>query len=338
MGYAEEWQKAWASTGSADAANAAANKAIYGDELGPTSREQVAQGLSGTTLNVDNSWAETQKRRTSTNPTTTNVTNTTKTTNAIAKGSTSQNTDVDFDSSLSNASGGGMFEGVWGDFFSWAEDRLGEAPEGARSYEDISSMVADQLAPLHQSNLDNLNRQLGAQQGKLASQMSERGMYYSTPNDQKSAELIAGYGNAVADEDARFLGQVADTASGMYNQELAVFASNKASYNQSLVNLGMGIINGMIDQERLISDDAYRKAELARAAAKDQMDYFGTVKAEGGVTSNTNINTSVNTPSPAAVDPDANQRSYLQNLAANGSYGEKEWAKRNLTSGNLYQA
>jgi len=168
-----------------------------------------------------------------------------------------------------------VFEGAWQKFMDWAQPYMQKPETQVPTYENISEEIRQQLAPIHEVNLGNLKMSRDQALKAIADNLAARGVYNSDINEEKSAELLNKYGNAEALANAQFENDIANYAQGIYRERVARAEQAEQQYNQGMINLGLAMLNGMIDTTRFLMDDAYRQAVLSRSFAGDVLSNFG---------------------------------------------------------------
>lgn len=173
------------------------------------------------------------------------------------------------------------YQNIWGDFLKEMQQYVPKPTTAATP--DLSvytQTIQNSLAPILETQLANLNAQRLKAKKDTENDLIRRGFFGQLPSAEKMNELNSIFDNTEANLRANYLSTVMDKAFPLYSQSLAQDAQSKQSYNQNMLNLGLAVMNGMVDQQKFIADDAYRKAVLARLYGQDAASMFGTV---GGV-------------------------------------------------------
>lgn len=173
------------------------------------------------------------------------------------------------------------FDGMWGDFMNWAQSlapNQGAAGVQPTNYAEYQQNIANMLSPLLETQVTALNRSRDETLEAIDNDFARRGFYGHQDNLNKAAESVGRFGEAEAMLRANFLADVSRQAGPLYQAEIDRLRSDDNAWRQTMVNLGLAMMNGMIEQARFVRDDAYRNAVLARLIGLDTLDAFGQVK------------------------------------------------------------
>ena len=104
------------------------------------------------------------------------------------------------------------------------------------------------------------------------------GVYNSDMNETEAAKIYANYATDQALRDANYQAILAELTDSAYQNQLNQALAYEQQWNQNMLNLGLQLLNGQIDEARFISDDAYRNALLSQGIANDVLSQFGIIK------------------------------------------------------------
>lgn len=111
----------------------------------------------------------------------------------------------------------------------------------------------------------------------MAAHLAGQNLYGSSLYEDRAADIYNTNDRAVAALEAAFSKDAAALANQLYGTELGAYTSGINSYNQGMVTLGSAFLNGMIDINKFISDDAYRQAVLATDIGRNALAELGTI-------------------------------------------------------------
>jgi len=169
-------------------------------------------------------------------------------------------------------------EGIWGDFLKdYAPKFVTQPTTTTPDLETYTKTIQNQLAPILETQIANLAVQRKQAKKDAENDLARRGFFGQLPSVEKLDQINSLFDNSEANLRANYLSDVMGKAFPLYSQGLASDAAAKQSYNQNMINLGLAAMNGMIDQNKFIADDAYRKAVLARLYGQDAASMFGVI-------------------------------------------------------------
>lgn len=173
-----------------------------------------------------------------------------------------------------------LFEGMWGNFMNnFASQYITKPTTSTADLSTYTQTIQNQLQPVLDTQITNLAAQRKQAKKDAENDLARRGFFGQLPSVEVLDKVNSEYDNSEANLRANFLSNVLNQAFPLYSQGLSQDAAAKSSYNQNMLNLGLAVMNGMIDQNKFIADDAYRKAALAKLAGEDVTSLFGTIGA-----------------------------------------------------------
>jgi hypothetical protein len=170
------------------------------------------------------------------------------------------------------------FQGLWSDFMkNYVPQYITQPTTTTADLSTYTKTIQDQLAPILETQVANLAAQRKQAKKDAETDLAKRGFFGQLPSAEKMDQVNSTYDNSEANLRANYLSTVLDKAFPLYSQSLSQDAATKTAYNQNMLSLGLAVMNGMIDQNKFIADEAYRKAALAKLTASDVTSLFGTV-------------------------------------------------------------
>lgn len=173
---------------------------------------------------------------------------------------------------------GSPFEGIFSNFLNWITPYIQKPTTVTPDFNSTLTTVQNQLDPLLQVQLSAMKQNKEQSKKELAENLSNRGVYNSTINDDELSRMLSEYGDQESALRANFLANVGNQAQSVYQNDLGQYNASQENYNQRMVNLGMALLNGTIDQTRFLMDDAYRNATLAKLFGDSALSNFGVIQ------------------------------------------------------------
>ena len=173
-------------------------------------------------------------------------------------------------------------EGSWGKYFDFAKNYIQEPTTTTPDLSTYTKTIQEQLAPVLETQIANLAAERKKAKENTENDLARRGFFGQLPSIEVLNELNSDYDNSEANLRSNFMSNVLGQAFPLYQQSLSQNTADKTAYTQNMLNLGLAVMNGMIDQNKFISDQAYQKAILAQLFGQNVLDATGTI----GVTPN----------------------------------------------------
>jgi hypothetical protein len=170
------------------------------------------------------------------------------------------------------------FEDTWNKFMEWAEPYMKKPDISTPDYDEILDRYTSRTKPLYDYQMDIANRNKQNDITALMENLASRGVYNSDMNETEAAKIYANYATDQALRDANYQAILAELTDSAYQNQLNQALAYEQQWNQNMLNLGLQLLNGQIDEARFISDDAYRNALLSQGIANDVLSQFGIIK------------------------------------------------------------
>lgn len=170
------------------------------------------------------------------------------------------------------------FEDTWNKFMEWAQPYMKKPDISTPDYDEILDRYTSRTKPLYDYQMDIANRNKQNDITALMENLASRGVYNSDMNETEAAKIYANYATDQALRDANYQAILAELTDSAYQNQLNQALAYEQQWNQNMLNLGLQLLNGQIDEARFISDDAYRNALLFQGIANDVLSQFGIIK------------------------------------------------------------
>jgi hypothetical protein len=167
------------------------------------------------------------------------------------------------------------FDDAWNKFLTWAEPYMKKPDISTPNYDEMLDRYTSRTRPLYDYQMDIANRNKEKDITALAENLASRGVYNSDMNETEAAKIYAQYATDQALRDANYQATLVGLTDSAYNNQLNQSLSYEQQWNQNMLNLGLQLLSGQIDEARFIADDAYRNALLSQGISSDVLNYYG---------------------------------------------------------------
>lgn len=169
------------------------------------------------------------------------------------------------------------YEDIFNKFMEWMTPYTKAPVSSIPTYEETLANLQTQMDPLHQLQEQALERTRNNSIQSLAANLAARGVYNSDINTDETAKILGNYDNSLAALDASYASDLGSKALNTYINAKNTAEQRETAYNQSMVNLGLAMMNGMIDVDQFTTNQAYQNTVLAKMFGENWADMFGIV-------------------------------------------------------------